>query len=464
MFLVWYNPVVRDRSFYLCLGELKTMDRIMIAVLLVCCTLKIALVQGQENRPSRTWTDVTGEFRIEAELVRIRGDEVVLRRADKREITLPLAKLSKADQEYALGQLRLDNNLKCIDLSDLVGRLPLKVIRSKRILRQSEDWEHSTWTPDEKELDSVGYPSVVLNDRGLNPDGKYYLFYAHHEPTSGIGCAVSDAIDGPYTKLASLDPDRKHSMVLVNPHSPGKVGDPSHYSTPSVVWNGDEQLWFMYFHYYNHFHRLWEESPDHPGGGNQMTALATSPDLAAQQWTVVKDKSLAKVSVHDILPVLTTSKEPWMYGTSSYNAIQRLPDGQWLAFLRGTSNQGLSNVGFATSEDGRKWDYFPENPVLRGDPREKKNLVRPGFIGFLGNDRGGMPQYLVVWTESKVGADVPRVRYGYTSDFVQIRPDSRGFAEWPAGDGFICPWREGNRLYLFSGKHVHVMRLPVATR
>ncbi len=375
-----------------------------------------------------------------------------------------LTMLAQPDQQNARGQLRLDNNLKCVDLSDLVGKVPLTVVRSKQILRQTEDWEHSTWKSDEKSLDSVGYPSVVRNDRGRNPDGKYYLYYAHHEPTSGIGCAVADAIDGPYRKLANLDAARKHSMVLVNPHSPGRVGDPSHYSTPSVVWNEDEELWFMYFHYYNHFHRLWEESRDYPGGGNQMTALATSPDLATHQWTIVKDKSLAKVSVHDILPVLTTSKEPWMYGTSSYNAIQRLPNGQWLAFLRGTSNKGLPTVGFAKSKDGRKWDYFPENPILKPTRTESKAIYRSGFIGYLGKDPADKPQYLVVWTESKLGADVPRVRYGYTTDFVTIRPDPRGFAKWPAGDGFICPWREGNRLYLFSGKHVHLMRLRVATR
>jgi len=30
---------------------------------------------------------------------------------------------------------------------------------------------------------------------------------------------------------------------------------------------------------------------------------------------------------------------------------------------------------------------------------------------------------------------------------------------WPAADGLISPWRVGNRLYLFAGKHLHVMDL-----
>ena len=33
---------------------------------------------------------------------------------------------------------------------------------------------------------------MVKNNRGRNPDGKYYLFYAHHDPRSGIGVAVSE--------------------------------------------------------------------------------------------------------------------------------------------------------------------------------------------------------------------------------------------------------------------------------
>lgn len=30
------------------------------------------------------------------------------------------------------------------------------------------------------------------------------------------------------------------------------IGDPDHTSSPWVVWNEQEKLWFMYFHYFNH--------------------------------------------------------------------------------------------------------------------------------------------------------------------------------------------------------------------
>ena len=49
----------------------------------------------------RTWTDVSGKHRIEATLLKVDGPTVHLRRADGRELAMPLAKLSTADQTYA---------------------------------------------------------------------------------------------------------------------------------------------------------------------------------------------------------------------------------------------------------------------------------------------------------------------------------------------------------------------------
>ena len=42
--------------------------------------------------------------------------------------------------------------------------------------------------------------------------------------------------------------------------------------------------------------------------------------------------------------------------------------------------------------------------------------------------------------------------------------DPRGYARWQMGDGLVSPWREGDRLYLFAGRFVHVMDLPVRKR
>ena len=377
--------------------------------------------------------------------------------------TLLLLGLPAGRTEAQKSRRPLDNNLRCVDLSDLKKALPLTVVSSKRILEANEAWERSTWSPGQNRS-SLGYPSLVRNDHGRKADGKYYLYFAHHDPTSGIGCAVADRIGGPYTKIKALDPAREHSMVLVNPHYPGKKGDPSHFSSPCVAWCEEEKLWFLYFHYYNHYHGAWKGDPRSPGQGNQMTALAVSEDLASHRWRIVRDEALGKVSVHDILPVLPTTKVPWMESASSYHAIQRLPGGQWLAFLRGTPVKGLPTLGFATSQNGREWRWGKNNPILHPDDGGKgyRGIYRPGFVAYLGKLRSGKRKYLLVWTESPAAGDVPQPRYGYTTDFIKVVRDPRGHAKWPAGDGLISAWREGARLYLFTGKELHVMKLPVS--
>jgi len=361
----------------------------------------------------------------------------------------------------------LDNNLKCVDLSDLKGPLPLDAVSTTQILKQTEKWEHSSWENPQWPKGghrSLGYPTLVKNDHGKNPDGRYYLYYAHHDPMSGIGCAVAKFIKGPYIKLAALPGSgRKHSRVLTVPNyraTGPNPGDLSHYSSPCVVWNEKEQLWFMYFHYFNHYHGAWTASSDSPGEGWQMTALATCPDLAANNWTIWKDTRQGKVSVWDIVPVLTTTDKLWMKSASSYHAIQQLPNGQWLAFMRGTPTHGPGpTVGFAKSIDGRHWKNFTGNPVIAsGKPWTKKtNQYRPAFIGYLGKNATGLSKYLVAWSEHSN----PHVIYSTTTNFRTFKRDARGYVKWKGPDGLVSPWREGNRLYLFAGKYLHEIALPV---
>jgi len=379
--------------------------------------------------------------------------------------------------EQASSQAILDNNLQVVDLSDLDGDLPLDVVSSTQILWQTQNWEHSTlgnpsWPAGGHE--SLGYPTMVKNTHGLNSDGKYYLYYAHHDPTSGIGSAVANSITGPYTKPSVahevLGSGWTDSQVLVNPlYRPGgmPVDWIGHYSSPSIVWNEDEDLWFMYFHYYNHYWggagdppgEAW--STNNPGMGHQMTALATTPDLSSHDWTIWTDPVWSRVSAHNIVPVLPTTDEAWASGASSYNGIQRLPDGQWLAFVRGTNDStGLPTVGFATSDDGRAWDYFPENPVIAPGKSWTVDTseYRPKFVGYLGENGSGEDEYLVAWAEHSN----PHVIYSKTTDFKTFQRDSRGYANWGTGDGGpVNVRREGDSLYLFSGKFVHTMTLSV---
>jgi hypothetical protein len=373
-----------------------------------------------------------------------------------------------------IAEADLDSSLQVVDLRDLTGSLPLGVNSTTQILWQTQDWEHGSFGNPSWPAgggDSVGYPSVVKNSHGLNPDGKYYLYYAHHDPLSGIGCAVADNIGGPYTKVAVghqvLGVWWTDSQVLVNPnYRPATLGGPhpdgvAHFSSPSVVWNEDEGLWFMYFHYFNHYWGGAGGDPwnlNNPGYGHQMTALATSPSLSSHNWTIWTDPVWAGVSVWDIVPVLPTTDASWMESQSSYHAIQRLPDGTWLAFMRGTNNTtGLPTVGFGTSSNGRTWSYFPENPVIASGKAwtVSTSEYRPKFIGYLG---GG--EYLAAWSEHSN----PNIIYGTTTDFKTFTRDARGYATWGVGDdGIVSVFRESDRLYLFSGKHLHVMNLTVHT-
>jgi hypothetical protein len=49
---------------------------------------------------ARTWADVSGSFKVEAVYLGISNDQVTLRRADGREISVPLSRLSLDDRKY----------------------------------------------------------------------------------------------------------------------------------------------------------------------------------------------------------------------------------------------------------------------------------------------------------------------------------------------------------------------------
>lgn len=55
---------------------------------------------GADEAAFRTWSDASGSFKLDAQLVKFAGDSVTLRRKDGKELTLPLTKLSKSDQEF----------------------------------------------------------------------------------------------------------------------------------------------------------------------------------------------------------------------------------------------------------------------------------------------------------------------------------------------------------------------------
>ena len=73
--------------------------------ILMTCLLLLAAgspLAAQDAAGPRTWTDVTGKFKIEAEFVSLANEQVTLKKADGTTITLPLAKLGFADRKLAI--------------------------------------------------------------------------------------------------------------------------------------------------------------------------------------------------------------------------------------------------------------------------------------------------------------------------------------------------------------------------
>ena len=366
--------------------------------------------------------------------------------------------------EYAWGniceQMSSDcdriNNTRLVDLSDINSILPLDPISTKQILWRTEEWEYNAWNRGSD--DTLGYPSLVKNIHGKNPDNKYYLFYAQHDSYSGIGCAVAEHIEGPYRKISEIDKSRKDSQVL----QPEKkhiifnllVGKriPFHYSSPCVLWDEDKQKWIMYFHYYKN---EWSD-----GKGHQKTGVATCSDLSSYIWEIYTDAN------GEILPVFPVTKSRWMNSQSSYHSIQRLPDGRWLSFLRGTGGeyneqnewkQDTTKLGFALSFDSIDgWTYNKDNPILsqQNTGGSRTGVLRPAFVGNLGNS-----EFLIVWSESDFYDNKPRIIYNITKDFHVFLRDKRGYAGWIPFDGPVSPWRDGAYLYLFTGKVFYKLQL-----
>ena len=63
-------------------------------------TALLACVLIAQAATARTWTDVTGKFTIEADLVAVEGEQVRLKKTDGTIVTLPINKLSLADRRF----------------------------------------------------------------------------------------------------------------------------------------------------------------------------------------------------------------------------------------------------------------------------------------------------------------------------------------------------------------------------
>ena len=73
------------------------------------------LAADRSSAQMRTWTDATGKFTVEGELVDLQSGKVHLKRADGRVITVALEQLSAADQEFAKARVGGPDQGRCTE-------------------------------------------------------------------------------------------------------------------------------------------------------------------------------------------------------------------------------------------------------------------------------------------------------------------------------------------------------------
>lgn len=76
---------------------MRNLHALMFGVVFLMAVLASALAAAEVT----TWTDSSGKWSVEAELVDVKDGKATLRNADGKQVAVPLARLSKASQDYA---------------------------------------------------------------------------------------------------------------------------------------------------------------------------------------------------------------------------------------------------------------------------------------------------------------------------------------------------------------------------
>ena len=75
-------------------------------IVIVCLLTWFCSTHAADGAELRTWTSKSGKFTVKAELLSFAEGVVNLQRADGKKIKVPLAKLSKKDQNYVVARRR----------------------------------------------------------------------------------------------------------------------------------------------------------------------------------------------------------------------------------------------------------------------------------------------------------------------------------------------------------------------
>ncbi|WP_020672435.1 hypothetical protein [Amycolatopsis nigrescens] len=163
--------------------------------------------------------------------------------------------------------------------------------------------------------------------RVAKPLGRYYLYYAPHDPPGGICLSYADSLEGPFTEY----PGNPIVSRAWNPHY-----DVSHVSSPHVLWREDLRELWLYFH-----------------GENTTTRLARSKDGINFSY----DKVVLSASM---LPSGTTETS---YARVFEQSLPRLGANYVMVFMINNAANRRS-IGWGWSADARNWT-FAQEPLIR---------------------------------------------------------------------------------------------------
>ena len=167
------------------------------------------------------------------------------------------------------------------------------------------------------------------------PLGKYYMYYAAHDPPAEISLAYADNFEGPWTEYKS------NPIILRDWEPHYKV---SHVSSPDAFWVEDEKKLFVYYH-----------------GENNVTRYAVSTD-----------------GIHFEYGAEAVNLTPHGIVESSYSRVAEFAmpgkDSRYIMITMGNDREtfkinpvGIRMCYLSTSVDGRVWESDPE-PLLTPPP------------------------------------------------------------------------------------------------
>ncbi|MFD4026273.1 twin-arginine translocation signal domain-containing protein [Streptomyces sp. NPDC058576] len=209
-----------------------------------------------------------------------------------------------------------------------------------------------------------------VEGRAANPLGRYYLYYAPHDPPGGICVAYSDDPGGPFTEYTG------NPLVARNwsPHY-----SVSHVSSPHVLWNESNRTFYLYFH-----------------GENNTMRLARSAD--GLNWT------------YDSV-ILTTAQLPSGVTETSYARAFRhtiAGRGNTYIMLFMGNQAGTRKIWLAWSNDQRNWTVR-QTPLISPAADGESQIGNPHLVL-----KNGVPH--VIYNGSLGRIYVTRVGAAFTEE------------------------------------------------